>query len=84
DGFQFLSKLRNSKKSRNIAIPAIALTAYASAEHRQLALASGFQQHLAKPVDFDALLDEVRKIFDGKAIELAERVRTSSGSDRVS
>lgn len=37
-------------------IPAIALTAYAGEENCQLALKSGFQKHLAKPVDPDQLI----------------------------
>jgi CheY-like chemotaxis protein len=32
-------------------IPAIALTAYASATHRERSLLAGFQQHLTKPVE---------------------------------
>ena len=36
-------------------LPAIALTAYASAEDRERALAAGYDAHVAKPVDVDEL-----------------------------
>jgi hypothetical protein len=34
-----------------------------TAGYEMLALASGFQMHLAKPINFDVLLDEVRKLY---------------------
>ncbi|MBD0385608.1 MAG: hypothetical protein ICV54_03520 [Nostoc sp. C3-bin3] len=37
-------------------ILALALSAYAGEVNRQQALAAGFQQHVAKPVDPDALI----------------------------
>jgi CheY-like chemotaxis protein len=33
------------------AVPAIALTGYASRKDRERALGSGYQQHLAKPIE---------------------------------
>ena len=45
-------------------IPALALTAYASAEDRGRALAAGYQRHLAKPVDPADLVDAVVKLAD--------------------
>jgi CheY-like chemotaxis protein/anti-sigma regulatory factor (Ser/Thr protein kinase) len=49
DGYSFLHRVRAETSTRSI--PAIALTAFARAEDRQRALASGFQGHLAKPID---------------------------------
>jgi PAS domain S-box-containing protein len=46
DGYSLIEKIR----ARGNSIPAIALTAYAREEDKQLALASGFQLHLAKPI----------------------------------
>ena len=40
-------------------VPALAVTAYAYAEDGQLALAAGFQLHLAKPVEPAALVSAV-------------------------
>ena len=51
DGFEFIGRVRRSSDPRLRDIPAAALTAYARAEDRMKALQSGFQMHLAKPVD---------------------------------
>jgi len=48
-------------------IPAIALTAFASDKDRQRALAAGFQVHLAKPVEPQALVEAIEKLVNGKA-----------------
>jgi PAS domain S-box-containing protein len=50
DGFEFIKRVRRlSGDVRNV--PAAALTAYARSQDRVTALASGFQMHIAKPVD---------------------------------
>jgi PAS domain S-box-containing protein len=51
DGFELVRRVRTSADQRIRDIPAAALTAYARAEDRIKALQSGFQLHLAKPVD---------------------------------
>ena len=61
DGYNLIEKIRTT--TTNATIPAIAMTAYASAEDRERALASGYHQHLAKPVDFDRLLHTIINIF---------------------
>jgi CheY-like chemotaxis protein len=45
------------------AVPAIALTAYARAEDRERALRSGFQAHLAKPVNPDDLITAIAALL---------------------
>jgi PAS domain S-box-containing protein len=55
DGYALIKKLRSMPESQGGKIPAVALTAYARIEDRQRALASGFQLHLAKPVDRNQL-----------------------------
>ena len=62
DGYQLIGKVRSAKN--NSAIPAIALTAYASAEDRQRALTAGFQTHISKPINFDELLQAVVNLLD--------------------
>jgi CheY-like chemotaxis protein len=47
DGHDLIREVR----ARGLAIPAIALTAFARAEERTRALDAGYQLHLAKPVD---------------------------------
>ena len=60
DGYSFIGRVRASPDSpRHRDVPALALTAYARSEDRDRALASGFQEHLAKPIDPDRLIDAV-------------------------
>jgi CheY-like chemotaxis protein len=56
DGYSLIRQVRARERSRGDRLPAIALTAYGRAEDRALALESGFDAHLRKPVDTDALL----------------------------
>jgi CheY-like chemotaxis protein len=51
DGFEFIGRVRNLPDSKLRHTPAAALTAYARSEDRVKALQSGFQMHLAKPID---------------------------------
>lgn len=51
DGYGFLQSLQ----SRNLNVPAIAVTAFARDEDRQAAIDAGFRYHLSKPVDLDLL-----------------------------
>ncbi len=58
DGYAFIRKLRSGHGGRR-EIPAAALTALAGEEDRKRALESGFQMHLAKPIDADRLATAV-------------------------
>jgi PAS domain S-box-containing protein len=51
DGFELLARIRRSQNATVRDIPAAALTAYARSEDRTKTLRSGFQIHLAKPID---------------------------------
>ena len=51
DGYSLMRKIRALELERGGQIPAVALTAYASAEDCTRALAVGFQKHVAKPVE---------------------------------
>ena len=59
DGFELIAHLRRHVMPEVRRIPAAALTAYARSEDRARALRSGFQLHLAKPVDPSELLAAV-------------------------
>ncbi|HEX7478937.1 MAG TPA: PAS domain S-box protein [Polyangiales bacterium] len=56
DGYSLIRKVRARGHDKGGDTPAVALTAYADAQSRQLALLAGFQAHLAKPVDSDDLV----------------------------
>jgi hypothetical protein len=49
DGYALIRKLRARESARAARIKAVALTAFAGAADRELALALGFDAHLAKP-----------------------------------
>jgi two-component system CheB/CheR fusion protein len=49
DGYDLIRELRKRPREEGGEVPALALTAYASAEDRQKTVAAGFQEHLAKP-----------------------------------
>ena len=51
DGFSLIIKIRELSIEKGGSLPAVALTAYARAEDRIQALRSGFQMHIAKPVE---------------------------------
>ena len=51
DGYELIRRIRNSTDPIVRDIPAAALTAFARSEDRTKALQSGFEMHLAKPVD---------------------------------
>ena len=51
DGFELISRIRASAPPDVRNVPAAALTAFARSEDRTKALRSGFEMHLAKPVD---------------------------------
>jgi PAS domain S-box-containing protein len=51
DGYVLIEKLRTLETDRLKRIPAVALTAYASAEDRVRALAAGYNMHVPKPVE---------------------------------
>jgi PAS domain S-box-containing protein len=57
DGYAFIAELRRREKQNNLpSVPAVALTAYARVQDRMRALTSGFQMHVAKPVEPAELL----------------------------
>jgi PAS domain S-box-containing protein len=59
DGFEFIARVRGSPDAYVRDIPAAALTAFARSEDRTKALRSGFEMHLAKPVDPGELVASV-------------------------
>jgi PAS domain S-box-containing protein len=68
DGFELIARIRKSADAGIRSIPAAALTAFARSEDRTKALQSGFEMHLAKPVDPAELVASVAT--------LARRVKT--------
>jgi signal transduction histidine kinase/ActR/RegA family two-component response regulator len=63
DGYSLIQKVRGLTAEQGGQLPAIALTGYASLQDRRRALEAGYQEHLSKPVDIDALLELVKKLL---------------------
>ena len=59
DGFDLIGRIRKSPNPSVRTVPAAALTAFARSEDRTKALRSGFEMHLAKPVDPGELVASV-------------------------
>jgi PAS domain S-box-containing protein len=62
DGYEFLRQVRELKPEQGGRIPAIALTAFARSEDRTRALMSGYQVHVAKPVEPAELVATVASV----------------------
>ena len=62
DGYTLIRKVRALDGARGGAVPAAALTAYATAEDRLRALRAGYQDHLPKPVDPAVLVHTVASL----------------------
>ncbi len=76
DGYAFIRQVRAREDGGPHHVPALALTAYARPEDRDRALASGYQMHVAKPVEPDQLIAAVAS--------LARHARTARSSDAAS
>jgi PAS domain S-box-containing protein len=62
DGYEFIRRLRAREADRGGRIPAVALTAFARKEDRERALASGYDAHVAKPIDPREILRTARDL----------------------
>ncbi|MDQ3684320.1 MAG: response regulator [Acidobacteriota bacterium] len=67
DGYSLIKKLRALERGDEQSLPAVALTAYAGAEDRARALASGFQRHMAKPLEPRELVHVVAHLAEREA-----------------
>jgi CheY-like chemotaxis protein len=75
DGFELIQRIRALPASRGGLTPAIALTAFARAEDRDLALRCGFQRHLVKPLNALELLSACSELLaarDADALTLVD------------
>ncbi len=62
DGYSLISQWRRREGTSGKHLPAVALTAYASEQDRERALAAGFDLHVAKPVNFTDLALAIAKL----------------------
>jgi len=71
DGYSFIQKVRRRPFSRHSKVPAIALSAYASAEDQRKSLAAGFYSHVSKPVDMELLAQVILQATLSKSRRIA-------------
>ena len=67
-GFELIERVRRSERAEIREMPAVAVTAYARSEDRTRALRSGFQMHLAKPVDPGELMAAAAALVNRSAV----------------
>jgi PAS domain S-box-containing protein len=63
DGYMLMREVRARSPQQGGRVRAIALTAYAGEMNQQQALAAGFQMHISKPVDPDALVKAIADLI---------------------
>jgi signal transduction histidine kinase/CheY-like chemotaxis protein len=63
DGYSFIRRVRAHGSAAIQTVPAIAVSAYAADPDRAEALAVGFQEHLAKPIDLGHLVNAIHDIM---------------------
>jgi len=70
DGYDLMREIRSLEQAGHRAqTPAIALTAYAADVDKRRASEAGFQVHLAKPLDRDALLCTISRLVVEKKVK---------------
>ena len=67
DGYELIRQVRLRERNRGNHLPAIAVTALATAEDRQRALAAGFDVHLPKPTEPIEVVAAVARVVRGAA-----------------
>ncbi len=64
DGYDLARGIRSHPSEQVRNLPAIAVTAYAGERDREAAMAAGYQAHVPKPVDVEALRAAVRRVVN--------------------
>ena len=84
DGYSLLRKIRALPPERGGHTPALALTAYASAQDRIRATEAGFGMHVAKPVQPPELVRAIASLCSVRLPSREETLRSGGGSARSS
>ena len=64
DGYDLIQKVRRLPSEEGGTVPAIALTGYVSLQDRARALEAGYQEHMAKPLEVETLIEMVKDFAD--------------------
>jgi PAS domain S-box-containing protein len=63
DGYELIQKIRALSEKAGGLTPAIALTGYATRKDREKSLASGYQLHIAKPIEQTELISAISSLI---------------------
>ena len=63
DGYSLIRRVRQMPVERGGAIPAMALSAFASSEDKRKAFDAGFQKYHTKPFEPDGIIEDIREIL---------------------
>jgi two-component system sensor histidine kinase/response regulator len=77
DGFEATRRIRAD--ARFVELPIIAMTAHALVEERQRCLEAGMNDHIAKPIEPEAMFHTLRHWFPAKTGAPARRRRVTTG-----
>jgi PAS domain S-box-containing protein len=66
DGYELLSRIRSEMPETLRDIPAVALSAYANAEHKERSKRAGYQAHISKPVAIPDLISVLSRVVKNK------------------
>jgi CheY-like chemotaxis protein len=69
DGYALIRAVRSRSRGRGGRVPAVALTAYASARDRSRAIDEGFQMHVPKPIEPAELVTVIAHLTLSRAKE---------------
>jgi CheY-like chemotaxis protein len=72
DGYELIRRVRLLSLEAGGRLPSIAVSAYATEEHRKKVLKAGFQKHLEKPVAAAELVTEVARLA-GRSYAVSSR-----------
>jgi two-component system, OmpR family, response regulator len=91
DGYDLIRRVRSLSPENGGLVPAIAVTALVRDSDREMALGSGFDRHIAKPYDADALVravtdlgELVEQLRDFRAVIGASSARARTLRDEIS
>ena len=63
DGEEALREIRRREQGTSFHQRVIALTAYSFSEEKDSFLAEGFDSHISKPIEFNKLISEMKKLM---------------------
>lgn len=74
DGFEAIRIIRS--EDRTASIPIFAMSAWASAKHKERALAAGANEHFTKPVDLNRVLSTINRYSEPQLDKCLEKSKT--------